>query len=51
MHVYLEIGQVLLLGLLDQLFLVLLEFLLIFSRKAFHSRLDDVASGDVEVIL
>jgi hypothetical protein len=51
MPAHLEIDQVLCLGLLDQLLLVLLKFLLIFSRQALHSQLDGVARGDVGVIL
>jgi hypothetical protein len=51
MHVHLEISQVLHLGVLNQLLLVFLEFLLIFTRQAFYSRLDDIAQGDVGVIL
>jgi hypothetical protein len=51
MLVHLEIGQVLCLDLLDQLAFVFLKLLLIFSRQVLHSRLHDVAWGDVGVIL
>lgn len=51
MLVHLKIGQVLCLGVLDRLLLVLLEFLQFFSRRALYSRLNDIARGDVEVIL
>lgn len=49
--VYLYIGQVLRLDLLDQLSFVVLKFLLIFSRQVLHSRLHDVAWGNIGVIL
>jgi hypothetical protein len=48
--VHLEVGHELRLGLLDQLFLVLLSFLLIVSRQGFLSRLNDVARRDVRAI-
>lgn len=51
MPVHLAIGQVLYHGLLDQLLLMLLEFLLIFRRQILHSQLNDVAQGDAGVTL
>jgi hypothetical protein len=44
--VHLENGQVLRVGLLDQLLLVLLEFLVIFSRQTLHSQLNDIVGGN-----
>jgi hypothetical protein len=51
MPVQLEIGHAFHLGLLDQLLLVLLEFLLIFNQHILHSRLNDIAERDIRVIL
>jgi hypothetical protein len=45
--VHLEVGQEFCLRFFDQLLLVFLELLLIFSRQSLHSRLDDVAGRDI----
>lgn len=49
--VHLEIGQVLRLGLLDQLLYVLLKVPLIISRQSLYSRLDNIAEGNIRVVL
>jgi hypothetical protein len=51
MPVHHEIGRILRVRLLDQLLLVLLKFLLTFSRQTVYSRLDDIVEGDMRIIL
>jgi hypothetical protein len=46
-----EMGQVCRPGLLDRLLRVLLEFLLFMSRHYLHSQLNDIARGNIGVVL